>query len=143
MSAPIQPQGNSTNNIIHVVTPQMMQDEDIHVNVHQQLIITTEDKVLLCLQKHLESMNRRQAWVAPAGILVSLALTLLTANFKNAGLPANTWQALFVLSLVVCLGWLARSLLYLRSTSSIESVLRELKQGSYAPVPTQKQQDSN
>src|SRR5258708_39515755 len=47
-------------------------------NVTQEIIVTTADKARLCLIEALGRLERRDAWIAPAGILATLAVAFPT-----------------------------------------------------------------
>lgn len=105
----------------------LTQPKGVYVNVNEAVILTTEDKVRLCLYKHLSVVEQRRAWIAPLGILVTLLLCFVTSSFRDWFLPRDTWRAAFIILAALCLAWLVRCLLLLRSKSSIEDIVRELK----------------
>jgi len=73
-----------------------------HRNVKQELVITTVDKLKLCLIEYKEHLRSRREWIGPAGILVALIAALVAADFKEAlGVGAPTWEALFLLSAIL------------------------------------------
>ena len=70
-----------------------------HQNVRQELVITTVDKLKLCLIEHKQHLRARREWLAPAGLLISLLTTLVAATFHDAlGLPMATWTAIYILA---------------------------------------------
>ena len=79
---------------------------DVHLNVSQEVIVTTEDKIRLCLSKHLNRMEKKKNWIAPLGILLTVIVTLSTSDFSDKLFKAATWQAVFVISGVVSFIWL-------------------------------------
>lgn len=80
---------------------------DVHVNVDQELIQITEDKLRLILKDHLESTTQSGGWIAPFGIIVSIITTFCTAKFDNfLGLNPDFWKALFVFVGIASLVWL-------------------------------------
>lgn len=73
-----------------------------HKNVKQELVITTVDKLKLCLIDHKEYLRSRREWIGSLGLLVALLATLVAADFKSVlGLDAATWEALFLLSAIL------------------------------------------
>ncbi len=48
----------------------------VYRNLSQEVIITTEDKVKLCLIEHLKKMENKKEWLIPLGILIPLIITL-------------------------------------------------------------------
>ncbi len=62
---------------------QCLSAEKLHINVDQTVIVTTEDKLELCLNKHLKKAERKTTWFAPGGIFLAVLATLLTTSFNN------------------------------------------------------------
>ena len=100
----------------------------VHVNVGQETIVITEDKVRLCLLKYAERLDERKAWITPASVAVTIFLTLVTTSFRDFGLDASTWRACFIIALVLTVAWLVRAFLSLPSTPCIEDILNEMKE---------------
>lgn len=70
----------------------------VSVNVRQDFIMVTHDKVELCLMKHIKAMEQHRAWVSPLGISLATGTTLATSSFHDAvWIPASTWHAIFAL----------------------------------------------
>jgi hypothetical protein len=83
----------------------------VHSTLEQEVLVTTSDKLRLCLIRHQKILAGRLGWIAPLGILLTMIATLVTTDFKDSyGLSKNTWEAIFVLGAVVVGLWLARSL---------------------------------
>lgn len=103
---------------------------DIHLNVSQKMIITTEDKVRLCLLEHLNQIGKKGSWVAPLGIFIAIGATLVTSSFKEnvLMLPADTWRAIFVIMGAISLLWLVYSSIRALRSKKIDFV-EELKKG--------------
>jgi len=116
--------------VVDAVTNQMLQVTVAYVDLARKLIITTEDKVRLCLIQRQRLVDQQHEWVAPAGILVALILTLTTSTFHDFLLPRDTWLAIFIIALLLCLAWLLRSLWRLRKAPSIDDVVEQLKKSS-------------
>jgi hypothetical protein len=105
----------------------MVNVSDVHINVSQNLIITTEDKLRLCLSEHLKRMERKNSWITPLGILIAILVTLVTSTFKDVGLSADTWRAIFIIAGVLSLGWLIWSIKEAWKSEKIEDIVEELK----------------
>jgi hypothetical protein len=109
----------------------------IHKNIGQEIVVTTVDKVRICLMETRDSLAAKDDWAAPLALLVSLITTLIAADFKNAGLQAATWQAIYVIGVVLSALWLIRtgrrSYQY-RGTGSIDSIVGRLKSDTAAQV---------
>lgn len=78
----------------------------ISFNLGQNVISTTEDKIRLAVLTHLNRIEQRQAWLAPAGIFLTIALAFATTDFRDAWLSASTWRAIFILCGVASFIWL-------------------------------------
>ena|ERR1700680_2222085 len=84
-----------------------MKQSVIHVNVGQQWIIVTEDKIRLGLIDLINAAKNRQAWQTPAAMLLTEIAVFATANFHAAiGVSGDQWQALFGVLLIVTFLWL-------------------------------------
>ncbi len=105
---------------------------EIHLNVSQKMIITTEDKVRLCLLEHLNQIGRKGSWIAPLGIFITIATILATASFKEKALllSADTWHAIFVIMGVLSFVWFVYSSIRALMSKKIDFV-EELKKGSH------------
>src|SRR5437868_3098372 len=69
----------------------------IHKNYEQEMIVTTIDKLRLCLMDNRHQSASLSAWMAPFGILVTLVGTLVATDFKDSlGMSRDWWQALFI-----------------------------------------------
>lgn len=80
----------------------------VTTNLHTEVIITTRDKISNALFRVLPKFRRRTAWVAPATLLSSLVVALLSTDFnqKLFGLSAETWKAMFFLAAGLSSLWL-------------------------------------
>lgn len=127
------------------LTKNLANDSNTHVYIQQEFIITTEDKLNLHMSQYKQKLEKKQSWIAPISIFFTLLATLLTANFKNAmGLPANTWQALFIFSTVGTFIWFLTTLKYIFcKNTSVEDMVNELKEKSIRQnqKPLVKQED--
>jgi hypothetical protein len=112
----------------------LMQSSQTHVNLGQDFIVTTEDKVRLCMTRHAHRLSDRKAWTTPVSLFVTIVLVLLTAGFHDAfGITSDTWHALFLLSAVATLIWSMVAIIKaLRTSTSIDKIVDELKLSSNA-----------
>ncbi|WP_162925873.1 hypothetical protein [Isoalcanivorax indicus] len=116
-----------------LLTQELVTFEQVHVNVSQTLIITTEDRMNLWLREVIGRIKKQSEWVAPLGLVVAITLTLTTTSFNNFMLPAATWHAMFVIVDVVAFLWLVISLCHLRKPLIIAEEIEQLK--TYSPIP--------
>lgn len=76
----------------------LIQNSHSHWDLGQEIIHTTEDKVRLSLHRYISRLLARERWVAPVSLLCTVSAVLFTSTFKERfGLPASTWEALFIL----------------------------------------------
>jgi hypothetical protein len=91
------------------------------MNINQKLVTVTEDKMLLCLNRHLKNIGQRR-WVQPLSLLATLLLALATSEFdKLRWVSADLLTATFIVSSFVTAGWLVWAIMH-------TSRLRELPQ---------------
>ena len=95
-------------------------------------MITTEDKIRLCMSQHAGRLAVKQAWVAPASLLVTIVLVLLTADFHDAfSVEKASWKAVFLLTALLSLIWSVYSVYHaIKTTTSVDTIVDELKQSS-------------
>lgn len=111
----------------------LFQSSTIHKNISQNIVVTTEDKIRLCLIKYKESLDAHKEWVAPASVLIALITTLIAADFKQfLSLSSEVWKSLFIFGSILCGYLLIRA--WKKSSkykgNNIESIIEDLKQGS-------------
>jgi hypothetical protein len=108
----------------------IIQSSTMHVNLREHFIVTTEDKVRLCMIKHANSISRRGAWIAPFSLFITILIVLLTAEFQNKfSVLKATWQAFFILSAIGTLGWSIWAIIRAICTStSVDLIVDTLKQ---------------
>jgi len=100
-------------------------------NVGQEIIVTTRDRVELCLIHHQEQLRSRQDWLIPLGIFLPIVLTITTADFKTKalGLTGDTWQAVFVLGAIISFIWFVAMAVQAAKTpkTGIETIINQMK----------------
>lgn len=113
-------------------------------NLNQCVIRITEDKVRLILREFVDSHDSAKAWIAPAGLSLSLSATIVTTSFKDAlGLTASTWQAFFLIATVLSILWLIVAVwkaVYRRfftRTVCIDKCIDQMKNVPSASIPAQ------
>ncbi|MBL4886327.1 MAG: hypothetical protein JKY95_17575 [Planctomycetaceae bacterium] len=110
----------------------MIQTSVLHLNVSQEVIITTEDKVRLCMTEHANQLIARQNWIAPLSLFVTILVVLLTADFSDRLIfPKATWHAVFVLGAILAFVWAVQTIYRaINATTSIDNIVIELKKSS-------------
>lgn len=111
----------------------LISESNIHINTSQEVIITTEDKIRLYLQKHLDNMTKKNTWQTPAGIALTILITLITTDFKGFWfIKPDTWFGMFLCFLFVFATIsIASFLKFRKSDSSIEEVVKDIKGSSF------------
>ena len=109
-----------------------VQQTKVHLNFDQNVVIITEDRLELCLRNHLGCISHRKAWITPVSLLAAFIATLCTSTFNDSfGLPAATWQALFVLFVIVTGIWSVISVVAaFRLKSSLRQLIDEIKKSA-------------
>ncbi|MBL3574286.1 hypothetical protein JMK10_02180 [Rhodovulum sulfidophilum] len=120
---------------------QLVSIERVSLNVSQSVIVTTEDKLKLCLQKYVSDAERSKEWIAPLSLLVGLLLSLVAADFRDAWLSASTWQAIFIISAALSLFWFLASLRRAFGNRTIDALINEIK--SYSATDGTSRGDEN
>ena len=100
------------------------------ITLPQDVITTTEDKLRLCLSDYLKKMEKKKSWLTPMGLTISFTLTLMTSSFKDLGLSAATWRALFIIGVIAAFSWLIYSIIEASRSVKIEDIIIELKKHS-------------
>lgn len=115
-----------------LLTQELVTFEQVHVNVSQTLIITTEDRMNLWLMSVIGRIKKQSEWVAPLGLVIAITLTLTTTSFNDFLLPSATWHAIFVIVEVMAFIWLVITLRFLRKPLVISEEIEQLK--TYSPI---------
>ncbi len=119
----------------------------VHTNVTQEVVVTTVDKMRLCLMRHSDQLRARGGWGIPLGVVLALIPTLVAADFRDSlGIKKEYWWALFLVATIAASAWLvvaagraigATYRAYRKgSLDSVEHIVTELKAHS-GPVQVQ------
>jgi len=103
-----------------------------YANVKSDIIEITHDKLENVLLKFYERRLLLSAWFNPFSIILSVALTLTTAEFKTTvfSVEGPTWKAIFLVALCLSIAWLVILWIQLfryRNETSIESLINRVK----------------
>jgi len=120
------------------ISKELVKGIKVHSTLEQEVLVTTSDKLRLCLIRHQKTLSGRFGWVAPLGMLLTLVITLLTTDFSNSlGLSQHTWKAIFILSSILVGLWLVCSVaknagsilhgLIIGYEGTIEDIVNEMK----------------
>ncbi len=113
--------------IVNFAGQLIQQTSKVHFNLEQEFILTTDDKIRLCLTDHLSRMEKRTAWVAPLGILLAILVVFPTTTFKSFLVSAETWEAVFMISAALSFIWLIKTLWQARVSTSMDKVIDDIK----------------
>ena len=101
----------------------------VHKNLGQEVIVTTVDKVRLCLMKNRDYLTAKKEWLTPLGILVTLLTTLVAAAFREFLFEPSVWTAVYVIGTIIMFLWLCRAGYRAwdnRSKGSIDTIVEEI-----------------
>lgn len=107
---------------------EIVQNTKLHLNLGQDAIVITEDKVRLCLMEHLKRMEARRTWIAPVSVLVTIIAVFVTTEFKDDFVfKAATWEAIFFLLGVMNFGWLVVAVWRAWKAPNVEDIVKMMK----------------
>jgi len=85
---------------------ELVQNSKIYFNLNQDVIVTTEDKLRLCLQNYIKSLIKKEGWIAPLTLCIMFLLVFASSNFHdNFIFSADTWKAIFIICVIVSALW--------------------------------------
>ncbi len=102
----------------------------VHKSLDQEVVVTTVDKVRLCLLGNQDCLRAQRQWLTPLSLLITLLAALLATDFKDFGLTAAVWEALFILAALASFVWLVIAGFRAwknRAAGGIEQIIAELK----------------
>ncbi|MGG2053086.1 hypothetical protein ABFY48_01715 [Lysinibacillus pakistanensis] len=110
------------------------ESSQFHANISQNVVLTTEDKLELCLLKHQETLKAKSDWKTPVSILATLVTVLITAEFKSfLGFSADVWKSVVVLSCFIT-AYLSIKTLYkfykVKDSGDLKKVISEIKKSN-------------
>lgn len=123
----------STHSIKTQLTDQLIQDTELSMNLGQNIITTTEDKVRLAVMTHLQRLEKRRLWIAPAGIAITILAAFVTADFREWWLPAATWRAFFLFCGLASAGWLIIAVIQALRSPSVDDFVGTLRASQKPP----------
>ena len=103
------------------------ENTEIDLNLRGVVFVTSEDRVRAAFYAHLHKVEASTGWIAPLGLASSLALAVVTADFRHFGFPASTWQAIFVVGGVVSVIWLIVTLFQRERKPTVADLIYQLR----------------
>jgi hypothetical protein len=103
----------------------------IHSNLNQEVIKITVDKLRLILKEYLYLMERKKEWEAPLFNVITLIVVLITTTPKQVYFSADTWEAIFIIALLLSIAWFIKSVRYTFNSNSlsVEELVEKMKKG--------------
>ena len=106
----------------------LFQATTVHINVGQEVIMVTEDKLRLCLMAHSHALAVRVNWVAPVSLLVTILLVFASTDFRQFIFAPDTWRAVFAICGTGAAVWATVAIVKAgRVRTSIGGIVAELK----------------
>lgn len=119
-----------TNSIYTLNTEDKFVDKK-RTNTKSDLIEITEDKLENILLKNYKYLELKTSWINPLSLFLTLLLAKLTADFKDfLGISMNTWEAIFIIGIILSFIWLIWSLFRLSNyweKASLDYLLKIIK----------------
>lgn len=101
----------------------------VHKNYSSDVIVVSAERLKLCIIDNKNAFHRKDEWVPPIGLTLSLLSTILFAEFKNSFLLPNVWQALYILAFGVSLYWAVKTTAICikhRNRNPVNDIMRDL-----------------
>jgi len=109
-----------------IVVKQML-DIEIFPNLNQQVIMTTEDRLRICLIENLKKAEKKYDWIAPLGILIAIIISFVTSSFKDVVLSSQTWEAIFIIGGIASFIWLIIALKHAFVKINLDHIISDIK----------------
>ena len=91
------------------------------------VVKTTEDRLRLCIQRHVAQLEKKKAWITPLAMFLTIMITLCSSNFNDFILEKATWKAIFIICGGLSFIWLISSLEFIFKKSSIDDLILEIE----------------
>ncbi len=106
----------------------LTQQSKTYLNTGQNFIVTTEDKVRLCLTTHIDAVSKKKGWITPLTWLSTIIVVFITSDFNDFVLTKDAWQAVFFIGLLISGVWLVKAVIdAFRVSTSIDLIIQTLK----------------
>jgi hypothetical protein len=80
------------------LSDELVQNSKVYFNLNQDVIVTTEDKLRLCLQDYIETLTKKEKWIAPSSLFITFLLVFASSTFHDYFIfSADTWKAVFII----------------------------------------------
>ncbi|MDD1748644.1 MAG: hypothetical protein LUO89_02100 [Methanothrix sp.] len=106
----------------------LAQTQGFSLNVRDDYLVISEDKLHIHITKTLDKAKRRRDWITPLGISVSLLMAVLAADtFRSFIFPPSVWKLIFINGLILALVWLVISLLKCSKPETVDQIIERIK----------------
>jgi hypothetical protein len=107
---------------------------ETHFAVSQVFLVTTSDKIRICLGQYQEALGANTDWIGPAGILATLITTLCIADFQKSFLSfkPEVWQAVFIIAALFSFYFTVRAVVRVfrsKTDRNIDALIEKIKIG--------------
>ena len=109
------------------LNPTKLNVDNIHGKLDQDVVQITVDKLSLILHKHSSSLEKKKAWIAPLGVLLTFTVSFMSMDFKSNILSADTWRAVFIISTILSIAWLIREAVAAYKSETIDNLVEKIK----------------
>lgn len=103
---------------------------NIYDNTNQNIICIDEYRMKDYLREFQDSLIIKPELYTSIGLFFALLIAVVTAEFKNLGLTASTWQALFILLCIASFCWMVFNIIqyckYRKNKKTVESVIKDM-----------------
>lgn len=111
----------------HSLFVKQMLEVEVYPNLSQQVIMTTEDRLKLCLKENMKKAEKKNDWITPFSLLIAIITSFVTASFKDFIVSSKTWEAIFILVGIGSLVWLGLTIKNAFFKIDVEKIIEELK----------------
>jgi hypothetical protein len=102
----------------------------VYKNLGQEVIVTTVDKLRLCLLESRDCLTAKREWLTPLSLMLTLLTTLVAAEFRTFIFAPPVWMAIYFLGALLSFLWLFRAghrAWQNRRRGSIEEIVERFK----------------
>ena len=104
-----------------------MLEVEVFPNLSQQVIMTTEDRIKLCLKDNIKKAGKKNDWIAPFSLLIAIITVFATSSFKDSILSSKTWEAIFIIVGIGSFVWFILTIRNAFYKVDIDRIINELK----------------
>ena len=117
-----------------ISTTELFTQENLHLNIKQRIIVTTQDKAKIVIGDALARAHPPADWKTPLGLTLAIGSMFVVSDFKRVGeFTPDTWRAFFMFCGVLCLIWLvwasAKSIAHLWNHDKAKPTVEEIIDG--------------